>query len=88
MHKWTDEECEIVCSIFKEEFVDSYNSIGTVVSKIKNRCTLLNEGSIRMKISNTVYICNELGIKHNCNIASLSNYSQQHREAFRVIFGV
>lgn len=67
--------------------MDSYNSIGAVVSKIKNRCPLLNEGSIRMKISNTVYICEELGIKHNCNIASLSNYSQQHEKRLESFLG-
>ena len=26
MHKWTDQECEIVCRVFKDEFVNSNNS--------------------------------------------------------------
>lgn len=89
MHKWTNEDCEIVCSIFKKEFVDTYNnSVQDVITKIKNKCPLLNVGSIRMKISNTVYLCDEFGIEHNCSIAVLSNYSQQHLDAFQKVFDV
>ena len=88
MHKWTDQECETVCSVFRDEFVNSFNSVETAVKKIKALCPVLEKGSIRMKISNTVCICDELGIKHNCTISSLSNYSQQHRKAFKVVFGV
>lgn len=66
MHKWTDQECEIVCKVFRDEFVNSYNSVEAAVKKIKGLCPVLAEGSIRMKISNTVCICDELGINHNC----------------------
>lgn len=88
MHKWTDQECEIVCRVFKDEFVNSNNSIEAAIKKIKTLCPVLVEGSIRMKISNTVYMCDELGIKHNCMISTLSNYSQQHRKAFKIVFGI
>ena len=87
-HRWTYEECEIVCSIFKSECVDSSNSVDTVISKIEESCPSLSKGSIRMKLQNTVCICNELGIKHSCDVASLSDYSQQHMDAFKLIFGI
>ena len=31
MHKWTDQECEIVCKVFRDEFVNSYNSVEAAV---------------------------------------------------------
>lgn len=90
-HRWTDQECLVVCTIFKNEFVDSNDfvkSIDSVVQQIEMQCPLLSAGSIKMKISNTVAICNEERIVHSCSIASLSHYSQQHRKAFKEVFGV
>lgn len=88
MHKWTDQECEIICSVFKDEFVISNNPVDSAIRKIKKLCPSLEEGSIRMKIANTIRICDEVGIKNNCHVASLEHYSQQHRKAFKKVFGV
>ena len=88
MHKWTDQECETVCKVFRDEFINSSNSIEIAIKKVKTLCPALEEGSIRMKIANTICICDEVRIKHNCNISSLDHYSQQHRKAFRTVFGV
>lgn len=88
MHKWTDKECEIVCTIFKDEFVNSSNSVQTAIKKINAMCPQLSPGSIRMKIANTICICDEVGVIHNCSIASLEHYSPQHRKAFKTVFGV
>ena len=88
MHKWTDQECETVCKVFRDEFINSNNSIQTAVTKIKAMCPQLPTSSIKMKISNTIYICDEVGIKHNCHGSGLEHYSPQHRKAFKTVFGV
>ena len=87
-HQWTDEECEVVCKVFKDELVDSYGSVDNAIEKIEGLCPDLQPGSIRMKISNTIYICDELGINYNCTLKSLDHYSVQHRRAFKKVFGL
>ena len=87
-HKWTDQECIIVCTVFKNEIIKSHKSIEFAVVQIKNQCPDLKTSSIRMKIANTVAICNEVGIEHYCGPTNLTHYSQQHRRAFKEVFGV
>ena len=88
MHKWTDQECETVCSVFKAEFVNSNNSLKSAIVKIKTLCPDLKESSIGMKIFNTIYLCDEFEIEHNCEGKPLEHYSQQHLQAFKKVFGV
>ena len=87
-HKWTDKECIVVCEVFKRDFVDSSSSLVNAISSIMKECPDLENGSVRMKISNTVQLCKEFSIRHTCQISTLKNYSQQHLKAFKKVFEI
>lgn len=68
--------------------MESCESIEFAVAQIKNQCPDLTMNTIRMKIANTIAICDDVGIEHYCELTSLKHYSQQHRRAFKEVFGV
>ena len=79
---WSIYEDEYCCTQFVEkyiinrDFMDSSTFVYNLALKLKN----LDTGTIKMKVSNIVYIVNFLKIKHTCDLAPLSNFSTQNLE--------
>lgn len=81
---WTYEEDEYCCESFIKKYIidKEYFPFQIFVYNIKLKLKNLSEETIRMKISNIVYIANQLKIKHTCDISLLQNFSKQNLIAF------
>ena len=77
---WRDLDDEYCCEqfvkkyIIDKDFMDSSTFVYNLSLKLKN----LSQESIKMKISNIIYIVNYLKIEHTCNIMPLTNFSKQN----------
>ena len=80
MKKWLYDEDKYCCDEFVRKYIieRDYSSASIFVHNLSLKLKNLDAGSIKMKISNIVYMVNFLKIKHTCDIAPLSNFSDQN----------
>lgn len=77
---WSEADDKYCCDEFVRKYIieKDFTSGSILVHNLALKLRDLDEGSIRMKISNIVYIVNFLKIKHTCDITPLSNFSDQN----------
>ena len=78
--RWSYNEDKYCCDEFVRKYIieKDYTSSSIFAYNLSLKLKGLDEGSIKMKISNIVYITNFLKINHTCDIAPLCNYSDQN----------